>query len=538
MSPVARTSVVVAVVVLLQLRAAAPAVAASPGEVGRIAFERCTQPTSTTDVDCDIYAVDADGGNRRALAANDSDGGVDSFDPAWSPDGRRIAFVEGQYDQTGRTNELWVMHHDGSMKVQVTDFVETGEGFFSPTWSPDAQQIAMVFRTSDPARSGRPGPALYVVRPDGSDLRRVAETDSGFLELLPVAAWSPDGSRIAVVVHDSRDDTQRINLVNPRTGAMTPLGELDDVQQLDWAPAGQHLLVQRGPPTSSLETCASAHTTVSLLSPEGVERNVVTRVPGCTSLDPAYSPDGQQIAISLVERGSDPPWRIYRMPSDGGAPVRVTGSATTHDSGPDWQPLVDPLDGVCAEPAQAAFDDLNGGVHDRAIACAADTGLASGTGGGMYAPAKMVTRGQMATFVARLIEATEVVLPDASESPFNDLGGNVHAARIHQLHAAGVINGVTATRYAPDAVVTRAQTASLLTRALDVLAQPLPTTGGEWFNDDDRNVHERNINAVATAGIASGTTPSRFAPDTGVRRDQMATFLASAWAYLSTHGGP
>ncbi len=108
-------------------------------------------------------------------------------------------------------------------------------------------------------------------------------------------------------------------------------------------------------------------------------------------------------------------------------------------------------------------------------------------------------------------------------APFSDDDGNAHEYTIATLAAAGVVTGCAPDRYCPGAPVSRAQTAALLARALQ-----LPSPGSDLFVDDDGSVHERDINAAATAGLTTGCRPQRFCPGRRLRRGQMASLLARA----------
>jgi TolB protein len=119
----------------------------------------------------ELYVADIDGSNRRRLTENDSGDAL----PAWSPDGKRIAFVSNRaesapcfyYDCAGFTNELYVMDADGS---DVTRLTETDEEELSPSWSPDGEEIVYVRVADDD------GPHyLYVANADGSCARRLVE---------------------------------------------------------------------------------------------------------------------------------------------------------------------------------------------------------------------------------------------------------------------------------------------------------------------------------------------------------------------------
>ncbi len=112
-------------------------------------------------------------------------------------------------------------------------------------------------------------------------------------------------------------------------------------------------------------------------------------------------------------------------------------------------------------------------------------------------------------------------------SPFLDVGNSVHYANIVYIANLGVTRGCNPpdnNRFCPGDSVTREQMASFLVRALD-----LPPASQDRFVDDGRSVHEKNINALAEAGITRGCNPpknDRYCPGEPVSREQMASFLA------------
>ncbi len=106
---------------------------------------------------------------------------------------------------------------------------------------------------------------------------------------------------------------------------------------------------------------------------------------------------------------------------------------------------------------------------------------------------------------------------------FNDDEGNAHEGNINRLAAAGITEGcTTATTFCPDDSVSRAQMASFLARALN-----LPKANRDYFNDDEGNTHEANINRLAKSGITQGcnSANTQFCPEDSVTRGQMAAFL-------------
>jgi hypothetical protein len=145
-------------------------------------------------------------------------------------------------------------------------------------------------------------------------------------------------------------------------------------------------------------------------------------------------------------------------------------------------------------------------------------GITSGCSADAFCPDGRVTRGQMATFLARALN-----LPPTATDYFTDDETNKHEQTINRLRAAGITFGCTATRFCPDGIVTRGQMASFLVRAFD-----LPTTGTDYFTDDETNKHEANINRLRASGITFGCSATTFCPNGQVTRGQMSAFLHRA----------
>lgn len=174
----------------------------------------------------------------------------------------------------------------------------------------------------------------------------------------------------------------------------------------------------------------------------------------------------------------------------------------------------------------AGFTDLGASSHAPAIDCVAWWDVASGVSTSSFDPRATVSRAQMASFLARLIDAAQVRLQESPPDAFTDDDGSIHEQRINQLAAAGVLRGRTAQTYAPNAPITRAEMATFLARTHDLIAAEPLRPSADRFTDDAGSVHEASIDQVAAVGVAAGTSATRFQPDTPVRREQMATFLA------------
>ena len=173
-------------------------------------------------------------------------------------------------------------------------------------------------------------------------------------------------------------------------------------------------------------------------------------------------------------------------------------------------------------PPGGTFTDDNGNAHEGFIEAIAAEGITQGCdqAGTLYCPSDFVNRGQMATFIARALE-----LPDATGDHFDDDDGTTHEGNINKIFEAGVTAGFPDGTYRPDGLVRRDQMASFLARGIELNA---PT--GDYFDDDEGNIHEDNINAMAENSITLGcdAAGTMYCPDDNVRRDQMASFIGRA----------
>ena len=166
------------------------------------------------------------------------------------------------------------------------------------------------------------------------------------------------------------------------------------------------------------------------------------------------------------------------------------------------------------------FVDDNGSPHEGYIEAVSGAGITTGCTAGRrtYCPGTTVSRGQMASFLARALD-----LPAASRDHFVDDAGTAHEDNINRVADAGITLGDASGQYRPNAPVLRGQMASFLVRAFE-----LGASTANRFTDDDGTPHERNVDAVADAGITTGCGGTRFCPGQPVTRAQMATFLGRA----------
>lgn len=199
-----------------------------------------------------IFVVRPDGtGLRRVFR------GV-AHDVDWSPDGRRIAFA--------KDDGIYVMRSAGGRPLHIL----RGGRFSLPEWAPNGRVLALVKEEPDLTT------AVYVVRPDGSGLRRLLPS--------PVPRFDPRWSIVAA------SETEPA-----------------------WAPDGRSLVVEQGDGD------------VVVIEVAGARRRLVAQVRGHA---PAWSPDGRTIAFQSGEE-------LWAAKADGRGGLRRLAPV---GADPSWAP--------------------------------------------------------------------------------------------------------------------------------------------------------------------------------------------------------
>jgi 5'-nucleotidase len=177
--------------------------------------------------------------------------------------------------------------------------------------------------------------------------------------------------------------------------------------------------------------------------------------------------------------------------------------------------IVGLLPSTASQAQTAGFTDVPASnVHSANIAAMAELGILLGYDDGTFRPRNNITRGQLASVLARAIE-----LESVRPAPFTDTAGHTHEGAIGALAEEGLLLGYPDGTFRPNAPILRDHTAVIISRILDVD----PVEDGP-FTDVTR--YEGRINALYELGIINGTSATTFNPMGNIRRDQTATVVA------------
>jgi TolB protein len=251
--------------------------------------------------DGDLWVLDGSGAHPLAT-------GGTFGQPSWAPDGSSLAYV---YRGTNFA-DIFVTDDQGQTQTRLTNsqstVLDNNDWNFRPAWSPDGKQIAFV---SDKSSTF---PVLWLMSAVDGTGRHALATPGLPEEAVDAISWSPDGSQLAFTLFNEPGPTQIALLPVGGTGrqvgrVLTDLagGALDPA----WAPDGTWLAFA-GRDGYVVETYA--------VQPDGTSVTKLTS-DGVLARSPAWSPDGRHVAYLSNKTGYFEVWVVDIQVDGSGALV-------------------------------------------------------------------------------------------------------------------------------------------------------------------------------------------------------------------------
>lgn len=198
----------------------------------------------------------------------------------------------------------------------------------------------------------------------------------------------------------------------------------------------------------------------------------------------------------------------------------------------------DPLNQVaCPEAAVpgGGFTDTANSVHGVSVDCLVWWGVTQGVSATSFAPEHELRRAQLASFLYRALKQTGQPIP-APQVSFSDVRGGSHREAIEVLATLQVVGGVDGDRFAPDVTVTRGPLAAMITRLHREVIGATLLPAGAPFTDVAGTTPEQAVQQLVALGVTQGTTATAYSPGAPVLRGQIATFLTRYLSRLLNEG--
>jgi Tol biopolymer transport system component len=271
----------------------------------------------------DLWAVAPDGSGQHKLTW----GPFDDREPAWSHDGSRIAFSSDRGSDLGSDYNIWTLDlRSGALKQLTRSPAED----FMPSWSPDDSEIAFA--------STRDGGASVWAVSASSGAERKVSTAAGRVD---APSWGPDGRLVYHVSTGGRGGGNAPETSRYEVGGTTVTGSENVFAfRASWTGPDAFFYVsdgkirRRGPAAGEAQTVpftATLQVTRAETAYPHRKRSFTSPAPrqALGIVRPVISPDGTQVAFAAVGD-------IYVMPI-GGKPVNLTKDAAL-DTDPSWSP--------------------------------------------------------------------------------------------------------------------------------------------------------------------------------------------------------
>ena len=275
--------------------------------------------------DADLFTISPGSNGLRRV----TEGPANDWWPAWSPDGRHIAFARAPL--TPLAWDIFVLNTTTGQTTNLTNSPLSNDT--APSWSPDGSRLAFTSEPTNPIGAARGGEDVFVMEMDGGEISRLTNAPGDDFD----PAWSPDGEHIA---YSHGPPTPEKDLAV--SGSLWIMGATGSnprelvskdavVACPSWSPGGQKI----------------AFTTyggdVWVVDRDGSDLRLLTNLEQ-KSYYAAWSPDGRWIAFTSEKiqpaTGVSEGVGIYKMRPDGSQVTPLVDISITTNAAPrvDWGP--------------------------------------------------------------------------------------------------------------------------------------------------------------------------------------------------------
>lgn len=253
-----------------------------------------------------LYTITADGKGEKALIAGTSK----SFDPAWAPNGKKIAYVS----TIGDSDLLFIANGDGTQPQAI--FQAVGKHISTPSWSPDGSRLAFA---SDNTGNNE----IYTIKTNGSEVTQITNNKK-YDNLDP--AWSPDGTQLACAIDVTGKKAYYqiylLDLVNK-----TPPKRLTESQgrsyNPSWSPDGKQI---------AFATTRNGGSRIYVMRADGNDQQPLMLDPGTIeNRSPSWSTDGNFILFTSNRNGGL--FNLFLMTPSGQNIQQITNAPGSSYSG-------------------------------------------------------------------------------------------------------------------------------------------------------------------------------------------------------------
>jgi Tol biopolymer transport system component len=275
-----------------------------------------------------IYTIPVEGGTPKKLTD------AMSTQPAFSPDGKKIAYVKRYLSEAGKTQtDVWVIPASGGSPVQVSDF-PSGRAR-GPVWSPDGKMIAFNF---EPERDSLSKKKLWIVpvAENGKPFALPSKIELPLETLHMVAGWTPDNKIGLQLMNPEHNALYTIPASGGKAVQVTPAGWPENPR---WSPDGKRIYFRGFRDGPNISSVPAGGGEVTIVLPFRSRKEAYESAPGGGN---DISPDGKKLVFSggiRVDKDNITSYEvdIYTMPAEGGEPIKITKSPG-QDRFPCWSP--------------------------------------------------------------------------------------------------------------------------------------------------------------------------------------------------------